>query len=91
MSKGAQNNSKKVAVLTSGGDASGMNTCVRATVRYALRNGFEVYGVKHGYLGLYKNDIRKFEYSSVSVFKISKKKKFTQRQQITYWTKESIT
>ena len=66
MSKGAQNNSKKVAVLTSGGDASGMNTCVRATVRYAMRNGFEVYGVKHGYLGLYKNDIHKFEYSSVS-------------------------
>ena len=59
-------NSKKLAILTSGGDASGMNACVRATTRYALREGFEVYGVKHGYSGLYKDDIHKFEYGSVS-------------------------
>lgn len=43
---------KKVAILTSGGDAPGMNACVRACVRYAIYNGFEVYGVERGYVGL---------------------------------------
>ena len=64
----AKNNSgiKKVAVLTSGGDASGMNACVRACVRYALNQGYEVYGVKHGYKGLVNDEIFKMEYSSVS-------------------------
>jgi len=58
--------SKKFAVLTSGGDASGMNACVRACVRYGLNHGFEVYGVKHGYKGLVNDEIFKMEYSSVS-------------------------
>ena len=64
----AKNNSKtkKFAVLTSGGDASGMNACVRACVRYGLNHGFEVYGVKHGYKGLVNDEIFKMEYSSVS-------------------------
>ena len=57
---------KKFAVLTSGGDASGMNACVRACVRYGLNHGFEVYGVKHGYKGLVNDEIFKMEYSSVS-------------------------
>lgn len=57
---------KKVAVLTSGGDASGMNACVRACVRYALDQGYEVYGVKHGYKGMVNDEIFKMEYSSVS-------------------------
>jgi 6-phosphofructokinase 1 len=43
---------KRVAVLTSGGDAPGMNAAVRAVTRGALSKGWEVYGVKNGYAGL---------------------------------------
>ena len=42
---------KKIAVLTSGGDAPGMNAAVRAVVRTAIYNGLEVYGVYQGYKG----------------------------------------
>ena len=43
---------KKIAILTSGGDAPGMNACIRAVVRGALNNGLEVFGVERGYNGL---------------------------------------
>ncbi len=43
---------KKIAILTSGGDAPGMNTAVRAVVRAALKQGLEVYGIEDGYKGL---------------------------------------
>lgn len=43
---------KRIAVLTSGGDAPGMNAAIRAVVRSAVQNGWEVYGVKGGYEGL---------------------------------------
>jgi 6-phosphofructokinase 1 len=43
---------KKIAVMTSGGDAPGMNAAVRAVVRAALNRGWEVYGIKDAYLGL---------------------------------------
>ncbi|MFQ5946505.1 MAG: 6-phosphofructokinase [Anaerolineae bacterium] len=43
---------KRVGVLTCGGDAPGMNPCIRAVVRTALHHGFEVLGVHHGYSGL---------------------------------------
>jgi 6-phosphofructokinase 1 len=43
---------KRVAVLTSGGDAPGMNAAIRAIVRRGLSLGLEVYGVRHGYSGL---------------------------------------
>jgi 6-phosphofructokinase 1 len=43
---------KRIAVLTSGGDAPGMNAAIRAVVRTGIRNGFEVYGVRLGYSGL---------------------------------------
>lgn len=43
---------KKLAVLTSGGDAPGMNACLRAVVRSALRRGLEVVGIRRGYDGL---------------------------------------
>jgi len=43
---------KRVAVLTSGGDAPGMNAAVRAVTRGALARGWEVYGVRNGYAGL---------------------------------------
>ncbi|MEG2687995.1 MAG: ATP-dependent 6-phosphofructokinase, partial [Clostridia bacterium] len=66
MANRVNENSKKLAVLTSGGDASGMNACIRAVVRYALNQGFEVYGVRRGYLGLVEDDIFQMEYKSVS-------------------------
>src|SRR5688572_1343269 len=43
---------KKIAVLTSGGDAPGMNAAVRAVTRGALARGWQVFGVKNGYAGL---------------------------------------
>lgn len=57
---------KKLAILTSGGDASGMNACIRAAARYAMREGYTVYGVRHGYVGLIEDDIFEMQYSSVS-------------------------
>src|SRR5688500_1280968 len=43
---------KKIAVLTSGGDAPGMNAAIRAVTRGALARGWEVFGVRNGYAGL---------------------------------------
>ena len=57
---------KKIAVLTSGGDAPGMNACIRAVVRSGIYDGMEVYGVKRGYYGLVNNDMEKMEMGSVS-------------------------
>ncbi len=48
---------KKIAVLTSGGDAPGMNAAVRAVVRTALHEGIEVYGVVRGYNGLINDEL----------------------------------
>lgn len=50
---------KKIAVLTSGGDAPGMNAAIRSVVRKAIYENIEVYGVSHGYNGLINNDIKK--------------------------------
>lgn len=47
---------RKIAVLTSGGDAPGMNAAVRAVVRTAIDKGFEVYGVKKGYNGFFEDE-----------------------------------
>jgi 6-phosphofructokinase 1 len=43
---------KKIAVFTSGGDAPGMNACIRAVVRTALYNKLEVIGIGYGYDGM---------------------------------------
>lgn len=43
---------KRIAVLTSGGDAPGMNAAIRAVVRGGLDQGWEVFGVRQGYAGL---------------------------------------
>jgi 6-phosphofructokinase 1 len=43
---------KRIAVLTSGGDAPGMNAAIRAVARMAIGNGWEIFGVRNGYLGL---------------------------------------
>lgn len=57
---------KKIAVLTSGGDAPGMNAAVRAVVRTALGKGVEVYGVYRGYNGLINGDLVPLNLRSVS-------------------------
>ena len=57
---------KKIAVLTSGGDAPGMNAAVRSVVRTALTFGMEVYAVRHGYNGLLTGEVEKMDLRSVS-------------------------
>jgi len=57
---------KKIGVLTSGGDAPGMNSAVRAVVRCCLGNDIEVYGIHDGYAGLHQDKIEKMNRSSVS-------------------------
>ena len=57
---------KKIGILTSGGDCSGMNACIRSAVRTALRLNIEVVGIKKGYLGLIKGDHIKLDSKGVS-------------------------
>lgn len=57
---------KTVAVLTSGGDAPGMNACIRAVTRAAIFNGMRVIGVYRGYEGLINAEFQEFTSSSVS-------------------------
>ena len=57
---------KTVAVLTSGGDAPGMNACIRAVTRAAIYNGIRVIGVYRGYEGLINAEFKEFTSSSVS-------------------------
>ncbi|MBQ9228376.1 MAG: 6-phosphofructokinase [Eubacterium sp.] len=57
---------KTIAVLTSGGDAPGMNAAIRAVVRTACENGIRVLGVKRGYNGLINGDFVEMDLRSVS-------------------------
>ncbi|PWM70224.1 MAG: 6-phosphofructokinase [Bacillota bacterium] len=57
---------KKIAVLTSGGDAPGMNACIRAVVRTALYYNIDVYGVERGWSGLIYGNLTRMETRSVS-------------------------
>ncbi len=57
---------KKIAVLTSGGDAPGMNAAIRGVVRSAISFGLEVYGIKRGYEGLLDSEIVPLTLRSVS-------------------------
>ncbi|MBQ4159913.1 MAG: 6-phosphofructokinase [Clostridia bacterium] len=57
---------KKIGVLTSGGDAPGMNAAVRSVVRTAVYNGIEVMGIRKGYNGLINGDIFEMNARSVS-------------------------
>lgn len=59
---------KRIAVLTSGGDAQGMNAAVRAVVRTALDKGAEIYAVYEGYEGLVKGGefVKKMDWDSVA-------------------------
>ena len=57
---------KRIAVLTSGGDAPGMNAAIRTVVRAGQGAGFEVYGVERGFAGLLKGEIAPLGSRSVS-------------------------
>jgi 6-phosphofructokinase 1 len=56
----------KIGVLTSGGDAPGMNAAIRAVVRTGIYHDLEVYGIMRGYQGLIEDDIVKLESRSVA-------------------------
>ena len=57
---------KRIGVLTSGGDAPGMNACVRAVVRTAIYHNVECYGIRRGYNGLISGDIIRLDEKSVA-------------------------
>lgn len=57
---------KKIGVLTSGGDAPGMNAAIRAVVRTAIYNDFEVIGIKRGFAGLLSGEIVELNPRAVS-------------------------
>ncbi len=57
---------KRIGVFTSGGDAPGMNACIRAVVRTAIYHNTEIYGIKRGYDGMIKGSIYAMDSHSVS-------------------------
>lgn len=56
---------KRIGILTSGGDAPGMNAAIRAITRKAIHEGLEVYGINYGYAGLVAGDIFRMDESTV--------------------------
>lgn len=76
---------KTIGILTSGGDAPGMNAAIRAVTRAGIYNGFKVKGVYHGYDGLINDEIKPFTTESVSgiiahggtILKTARSKQFT--------------
>lgn len=63
---GKRTNLKQIAVLTSGGDAPGMNAAIRAVVRSAVVNGLKVKGIRRGYTGLLEEDFVDMDARSTS-------------------------
>ncbi|MCL1790468.1 MAG: 6-phosphofructokinase [Peptococcaceae bacterium] len=57
---------QRVAVLTSGGDAPGMNAAIRAVVRKGIACGLDMFGVEHGFLGLIKQEVKRMHLGSVA-------------------------
>ena len=57
---------KTIGVLTSGGDAPGMNAAIRAVVRSGIYRGFQVFGIRRGYEGLLNGDLYEMNLRSVS-------------------------
>jgi 6-phosphofructokinase 1 len=57
---------KSIGILTSGGDAPGMNAAIRAVTRSAIYNGLTVYGIYRGYKGLVTDEIQEFKSQNVS-------------------------
>ena len=64
--KGKTADIKHIAVLTSGGDAPGMNAAIRGVVRTAIVNGLRVTGIRRGYTGLLEEDFVEMEARSTS-------------------------
>ena len=60
------NKIERLALFTSGGDAPGMNACVRAVVRTALSHDLRVYGILRGYQGMIDNEFKPLTSRSVS-------------------------
>ena len=57
---------KKIGVLTSGGDAPGMNACIRAVVRCGVSHGLDIVGIRRGYCGILEEDFMKLGSRSVA-------------------------
>jgi len=57
---------KRIGILTSGGDAPGMNACIRAVVRTALANNLEILGIRRGYAGLIEGDVLALDRKSIA-------------------------
>lgn len=57
---------RAIGILTSGGDAPGMNAAIRAVTRAAIYAGFKVYGIMRGYKGLITDEIEEFSTQNVS-------------------------
>ena len=57
---------RRIGVLTSGGDAPGMNACVRSVVRTAMYHGVEIYGIRRGWHGLISGDVVRLDEKSVT-------------------------
>lgn len=57
---------KKIGILTSGGDAPGMNACIRAAVRAALANNLGIFGIRRGYAGLISGNILPLDRKAVA-------------------------
>jgi 6-phosphofructokinase 1 len=78
-------NIRNIAVMTSGGDAPGMNACIRAVVRTGLYHGLNVFGIMRGYQGMIEGDIFQMQTQSVSniiqrggtILKTARSKEFT--------------
>ncbi|MFM7014694.1 MAG: 6-phosphofructokinase [Bacteroidota bacterium] len=75
---------RRIAVFTSGGDAPGMNACIRAVTRTALANNLQVYGILRGYQGMIEDEFKPLTSRSVSnilqrggtIFKAARSKAF---------------
>ncbi len=57
---------KRIGILTSGGDAPGMNACIRAAVRTAMTNNVEILGIRRGYAGLIEGDLLALDRKSIA-------------------------
>ena len=57
---------KRIGILTSGGDAPGMNACIRAAVRAAMAQGLEIFGIGRGYAGLIRGEIEPLNRKAVA-------------------------
>ena len=60
---------RRIGILTSGGDAPGMNAAIRALTRKVIHEGFEVFGIERGYLGIIEEQIIPLSNRCMSSFK----------------------